>query len=106
MGLGTRFHNSNVYIYIYIYIDTLILTMCIYDNIFGSLLVPQPSPVCHIIQEGSSIICVDIHMLGGSWVVISGVISPLICLITIVMLLITTLITTHEPPSMCVYPLS
>ena len=34
--------------------------------------------------------------LGGSWVVISRVISPLICIVT---LLITPLITTHEPPS-------
>ena len=38
-------------------------------------------------------------ILGGSWVVISGVISPLIWVITIVTLLITPLITTHEPPS-------
>ena len=38
-------------------------------------------------------------VLGGSWVVISGVISPLIWVITIVILLITLLITTHEPPS-------
>ena len=38
-------------------------------------------------------------ILGGSWVVISRVISPLIGLITIVTLLITSLITTHEPPS-------
>ena len=36
---------------------------------------------------------------GGSWVGISGVISPLIWVITIVILLITLLITTHEPPS-------
>ena len=35
-------------------------------------------------------------VLGGSWVVISGVISPLICIVT---LLITPFITTHEPPS-------
>ena len=33
-----------------------------------------------------------LQLLGGSWVVISGVISPLI-------LLIILLITTHEPPS-------
>ena len=33
--------------------------------------------------------------LGGSWVVISRVISPLIWLVT---LLITPLISTHEPP--------
>ena len=38
-------------------------------------------------------------VLGGSWVVISGVISPLIWVISIVTLLITPLITTHEPPS-------
>ena len=38
-------------------------------------------------------------LLGGSGVVISGVISPLIWLISIVTLLITLLITTHEPPS-------
>ena len=38
-------------------------------------------------------------LLGGSWVVISRVISPLIWVISIVTLLITLLITTHEPPS-------
>ena len=38
-------------------------------------------------------------ILGGSWVVIGRVISPLIWVITIVALLITPLITTHEPPS-------
>ena len=38
-------------------------------------------------------------LLGGSWVVISGVTSPLIWVVTIVTLLITLLITTHEPPS-------
>ena len=38
-------------------------------------------------------------MLGGSWVVISGVISHPIWVITIVSLLIPPLITTHEPPS-------
>ena len=39
------------------------------------------------------------HVLGGSWVVISGVRSPLIWVISIVTLLRTLLITTHEPPS-------
>ena len=39
------------------------------------------------------------ELLGGSWVVINGVISPLIGVIVIVMLLITPLIITHEPPS-------
>ena len=38
-------------------------------------------------------------LLGGSWVVISGVISPLIWAITIVTLLISPPITTNEPPS-------
>ena len=38
-------------------------------------------------------------LLGGSWVVISGVISPLIWVISIVTLLITLLIIAHEPPS-------
>ena len=38
-------------------------------------------------------------LLGGSWVVVSGVISPLIGVIIIATLLITLLITTHEPPS-------
>ena len=38
-------------------------------------------------------------LLGGSWVVISGVLSPLIWVIIIVTLLITPLITAHEAPS-------
>ena len=38
-------------------------------------------------------------ILGGSWVVISGVISPLIWVISIVILHIALLITTHEPPN-------
>ena len=38
-------------------------------------------------------------ILRGSWVVISGVTSPLVKDITAVTLLITPLITTHEPPS-------
>ena len=40
------------------------------------------------------------YLLGGSWAVLSWVISPLIWVITLVILLITLLITTHEPPSM------
>ena len=39
------------------------------------------------------------HVLGGSWVVISGVISPLKSVIAIVTQLIALLRTTHEPPS-------
>ena len=38
-------------------------------------------------------------LLGGSWVVIGGVISPLLWLIGIVTLIITPCITAHEPPS-------
>ena len=38
-------------------------------------------------------------LLGGSWVVLSGVICPLSKVISIVTLPITLLITTHEPPS-------
>ena len=44
-------------------------------------------------------ICVYGALLGGSWVVISWVISPLIWVISIVTLLIALLITTLEPPS-------
>ena len=43
-------------------------------------------------------------VLGGSRVVISGVISLLIWVISIATLLITPLITTHEPPSRVPYP--
>ena len=38
-------------------------------------------------------------LLGGSWGVISGVISKVTIVITHIMGLITPLITTHEPPS-------
>ena len=38
-------------------------------------------------------------LLGGSWVVIFGVISPLIWVTTMVTLLIAPLLTAHEPPS-------
>ena len=40
-----------------------------------------------------------VTLLGGSWVVITGVISPHIWITSIVTLLITLLITTNEPPS-------
>ena len=41
-------------------------------------------------------------VLGGSWVVISRVISPLIWVIsTVTLLLITPILTTHEPSSRC-----
>ena len=40
-----------------------------------------------------------LRVLGGSWVVTSGVISPFIWVIVLVTLLIAPLITTPEPPS-------
>ena len=40
-----------------------------------------------------------VGLLGGSWVAINGLISPLIWVRSIVTLLITLLITTHDPPS-------
>ena len=46
--------------------------------------------------------CPDTGLLGASWVVIRGDISPLIWVITIwviIILTLTPLITTHEPPS-------
>ena len=39
------------------------------------------------------------RLLGGSWVVRGRVISPRIWVIAILILLITPLVTTHEPPS-------
>ena len=44
--------------------------------------------------------CKDVGLLGGSWVVRSGVISRVTIVITHIRGLITPLITTHEPPSM------
>ena len=42
---------------------------------------------------------VTLRVLGGSWVDISGLTSPLTWVITIVTALITPFIPTHEPPS-------
>ena len=49
--------------------------------------------------QGVHKVSLELLVLGGSWVVISGVTSPLIWVITVVTLLISPLITTHEPPS-------
>ena len=43
------------------------------------------------------IVCTRLALFGDPWVVISGVISPLILVILIVTLLITPVLTTHEP---------
>ena len=43
-------------------------------------------------------------LLGGSWVVTSGVISKVTILVTLIRGLITPPITTHEPPSKRPYP--
>ena len=40
----------------------------------------------------------EVGFVGGSWVAISGVVSPPIWVISVVTLLMTPLITTHEPP--------
>ena len=40
-----------------------------------------------------------VSLLGGSWVVISGVISKVTIVISLIRGLIALLITTHEPPS-------
>ena len=45
-------------------------------------------------------------LLGGSWVVISGVTSKVTLIITLIRGLITPLITTLEPPSRVIYPKS
>ena len=50
-------------------------------------------------SSGCPFLACEDTALGGSWVVISGVVNPLIWVITIVTLLVTPLITTHEPPS-------
>ena len=44
------------------------------------------------------------ELLGGSWVVITGVIIRVTILITHIRGPITPLITTHEPPSRCSIP--
>ena len=41
----------------------------------------------------------ELELLGGSWVVVSRVISRVAIVITYIRGLITPLITTHEPPS-------
>ena len=55
------------------------------------------------IEEGAEdpfpSMCIIRTLLGGSWVVISRVINPLIWVIIIATQLRTPLVTTHEPPS-------
>ena len=61
----------------------------------------RPTPRGHSILKGFDMAKVQRRLLGGSWVVISGVLSPLIWLIIIriVTLMIAPFISTHEPPS-------
>ena len=68
-----------------------------------SSLCKRPTPSTLNLRIDSS--CVKLHfwlisdvIFGGSWVVRSGVISPLVWVINIVTLLITSLILTHELP--------
>ena len=66
------------------------------DELLGrpraGLVLAHPKPA----RDGRSVF---LSLTGGSWVVINGVIRPLMWLITILTLLITTLITPHENPS-------
>ena len=80
-------------------------------NIYGLRGLPAGSASCETPQCTASLLSslrmqrldplVDCRrlLLGGSWVVISRVISPLIWVISIVTLLITPLMTTQELPS-------
>ena len=90
--------------------------ICIYTFIHSRSLLLRtqsspPSPVClatavprsvrqspEVGSPGAWSCRQSLGLLGGSWVVISGVICPLRRLISIVILLITLIITTHEPP--------
>ena len=66
-----------------------------------SVHIPNDSHLAGPLQcwnTGASMLVLWQRILGGSWVVISGVISPLVWVISIVTLLINPLITTHEPP--------
>ena len=64
----------------------------------------QRSPLHCVLVAGFSVSCHNNEtILGGSWVVISGVINPLTILITLLRGNITPLITTHEPPSIIYY---
>ena len=59
---------------------------------------------CERVQTGCGIFFwrasgLEDSLLGGSWVVIHGLVSPQIRVIRKITLLITPLITTHEPPS-------
>ena len=60
--------------------------------------VPQGSQF-QLYHEGARKFNLLRPLLGGSWVVISRVISPLSWVISIVTLIISPFITTHEPPS-------
>ena len=74
------------HIYIYIYIHTYIHKyVYIYIYIYGYM-----DPCCKKPRSSD-----EVETLGGSWVVIGGVISPLIWVITIVTLLMTPLIATR-----------
>ena len=59
---------------------------------------PEPFPESYFRREEDRVWSFQ-PLLGGSWVVISGVISRVTILITHIWGLITLLTTTHEPPS-------
>ena len=76
-----------------------VLQMSAYTGVCSVLLKQGLVGCCP--ERCSTFLFKDPMRLGGSWVVISGLISPLIWVIIVVALLITPLITTHEPPSTC-----
>ena len=72
---------------------------CISTGITVNIRERRSGYACESVSQMVSLSVLWGTLLGGSWIVISRVISPLIWVISIVTLLITLLITTHEPPS-------
>ena len=98
------------YTYIYIYIVIIININSWNNNIIHAYITQTLKLGMCPWPAGSSSLRCDLRVcrratswpktpLGGSWVVISGVISKVNIVITQVRGLITPLITTHEPPS-------
>ena len=72
---------------------------CLRSRLQMSLHDPIYAPIPMSVKRSEGLSLRQPALLGGSWVVINGVISPLMGVITIVTLILTPLITTHEPPS-------
>ena len=78
-------------------IRRLCVAVILVNVVFAVVFVGVKVAVDVVVSEEAQAVVVAV--LGCSWAVINRVISPLIRVITIVILLITPLITTHEPPS-------